>query len=103
MAQLRRGVAPKETVTNADGTVPFQHLGWAGRLNGPVDNPISSCLSCHAIAQWPVVAPLVPPRNVEPDSAEWMKWFRNVRAGESFSEGAVSLDYSLQLAVGIQN
>lgn len=29
-----------------------QHLGWRGRLNGPVDNPRSSCLSCHATAQY---------------------------------------------------
>lgn len=101
--QVRRGVTLKETVINASGTVPFQHLGWAGRLNGPVDNPTSSCLSCHATAQWPVAAPLVPPRSVLPDSSEWMKWFKNVKSGDPFTEGAVSLDYSLQLAVGIQN
>ena len=22
-------------------------LGWLGRLNGPIDNPVSSCMSCH--------------------------------------------------------
>ena len=27
--------------------------GLQGRLNGPADNPMSSCLSCHARAQWP--------------------------------------------------
>ncbi len=27
-------------------------LGWLRRLNGPVDNPISSCLSCHSTAQF---------------------------------------------------
>jgi hypothetical protein len=27
--------------------------GYDGRLNGPADNPMSSCLSCHARAQWP--------------------------------------------------
>lgn len=26
--------------------------GLDGRLNGPADNPMSSCLSCHARAQW---------------------------------------------------
>lgn len=26
------------------------HLGMGGRMNGPVDNPISSCISCHARA-----------------------------------------------------
>jgi hypothetical protein len=38
-----------------------QHLGWLGRLNGPVDNPQSACLSCHGTAQSPVVSPMVPP------------------------------------------
>ena len=32
-----------------------------------------------------------------------MKWFRNIKAGQPFSDKAISLDYSLQLAVGIQN
>lgn len=27
--------------------------GFQGRLNGPADNKKSSCLSCHALAQWP--------------------------------------------------
>jgi hypothetical protein len=26
------------------------HLGMGGRMNGPVDNPIASCISCHARA-----------------------------------------------------
>ncbi|MFT3822266.1 MAG: hypothetical protein QM731_00045 [Chitinophagaceae bacterium] len=26
------------------------HLGLGGRLNGPIDNPISSCISCHGKA-----------------------------------------------------
>ena len=28
-------------------------LGWAGRGNGPVDNPVLSCLSCHGVAEQP--------------------------------------------------
>jgi hypothetical protein len=27
--------------------------GYQDRLNGPADNPMSSCMSCHARAQWP--------------------------------------------------
>lgn len=27
--------------------------GFQGRLNGPADNLRSSCISCHALAQWP--------------------------------------------------
>src|SRR5262249_10650178 len=42
----------KETIINADDDeLPPTHLGWNGRLNGPVDNPMSSCMSCHAVAQ----------------------------------------------------
>lgn len=103
IGQVRRGELLKETVTNASSQVPFQHLGWGGRLNGPVDHPNSSCLSCHSAAQWPAAGQLMPPRNVEQDSAEWMKWFRNVKSGEPFTPGSVSLDYSLQLAAGIHN
>jgi hypothetical protein len=32
-----------------------------------------------------------------------MQWFRNIPAGQPFSAGSTSLDYSLQLATGIQN
>lgn len=103
MGQARKGHVLKETVTNASSQVPFQHLGWGGRLNGPVDHPNSSCLSCHAAAQWPNGGQLMPPRQVEQDSEEWMKWFRNVKAGEPFTEGSVSLDYSLQLSAGLHN
>ncbi len=29
------------------------HVGVDGRLNGPVDNPASACMSCHGTAQAP--------------------------------------------------
>jgi len=32
-----------------------------------------------------------------------MLWFRNIKCGESFSKEAKSVDFSLQLAGGIQN
>jgi hypothetical protein len=99
----RRGSTVQEGWINPSLDVPFQHLGWAGRLNGPVDNQTSSCLSCHSTAQWPVKASLVPPRGIEPDSAEWMLWFRNIKSPTTVSQGATSLDYSLQLAAGLSN
>ncbi|KAL7903776.1 hypothetical protein GGI35DRAFT_491568 [Trichoderma velutinum] len=34
---------------NLHGTRPF--WGWNGRLNGPADNYIASCASCHSTAQ----------------------------------------------------
>ena len=75
-------------------------LGWLGRLNGPVDNPISACLSCHGTAQH-LPAAMVPAASAT--DAQKMRWFRNVPAGQPFDSGQVSLDYSLQLAVGLRN
>jgi hypothetical protein len=75
---------------------PPQHLGRAGRLNGPVDNPKSSCLSCHSTAEWQALS------NTVPDATNVMRWFRNIKATQAFDSGQRSLGYSLQLAVGIE-
>jgi hypothetical protein len=77
----------------------MRHYGWAERLNGPVDNPLSSCLSCHATAGWPI-APMLPP-NGSTDQQR-LKWFRNIKTGEPFEQGQASFDYSLQLAAGVR-
>jgi len=80
------------------------HLGWAGRLNGPVDNKNSSCLSCHSTAQWMLNPPKMFPPAVPPATeAMALPWFRNIKAGKPFSSGAQSLDYSLQMSVGVRN
>jgi hypothetical protein len=102
IARQRSGQVPRETIINPGPEVPFQHLGYAGRLAGPVDNPMSSCLSCHSTAQWPNVA-IVPPRNALVDSEAWLKWFRTIPTDVPFSENAIPLGYSLQLAVGLEN
>ena len=75
---------------------PAQHLGRAGRLNGPVDNPKSSCLSCHSTAEWQSKS------NNLPDADDAMRWFRNIKATEAFDTGQQSLGYSLQIALGIE-
>lgn len=97
----------KETAINTKPELPPTHLGWNGRLDGPVDNPVSACMSCHMTAESPQVAPMNPTfqANVPPvGSKEWMRWFQNEMAGVPFSPGqALSTDYSLQLAGGIQN
>ena len=82
------------------GGVPLK-LGANGRLNGPVDNPVSSCLSCHSTAQDQYVHNIVPNANMT--EAERMNFFRNIRSGSPFETGQTSLDYSLQLAIGIRN
>jgi hypothetical protein len=77
--------------------VNMPHLGYQGRLNGPVDNPASSCLSCHSTAQAPQKG-LIPAAGQDPGL-----WFRNVRSGQPFSPDGISTDYSLQLSFGIAN
>ena len=37
----------------------FNHLGFGGRLAGPVDNPKASCMGCHQTAGFPNV-PILP-------------------------------------------
>jgi hypothetical protein len=89
------------------------HLGWAGRANGPVDNPISGCLSCHSTAQSPA-APITFTNTCTTD-AQKMLWFRDLQGTHPF--GAVDamcnpitsgpapspLDFSLQMSVAVQN
>jgi len=75
---------------------PRQHLGRAGRLDGPVDNPKSSCLSCHSTAEWQSLS------NNLPDATDTMRWFRNIKTTAAFDLGQRSLGYSLQLALGIE-
>ncbi len=95
-----------------------QHLGCDKRLSGPVDDPISSCLSCHAPAEVP--------RDFDFDRLLAQRgsvrcrhdndrhpWFRNIslhsddpklRTFVESTEGkeVYSLDYSLQLSIGIE-
>jgi hypothetical protein len=100
---FKPGGSFSEERINHSALVPHQHLGWQGRLDGPVDNPMSSCLSCHSTAQAPSGSPIIPPSGTEPGSPAWMRWFRNVKSGQPFDTGSKSCDYSLQISVGIQN
>jgi hypothetical protein len=100
----------KETIINPDAAeLPATHLGWNSRLNGPVDNPMSSCYSCHATAEFPQGSPISPLFN--PDSAKvnppgspgWMRWFSNLPCGKPFDAGHNSTDFCLQMAEALQN
>lgn len=102
----------KETIINPDtNELPATHLGWNSRLNGPVDNPMSSCMSCHSTAQYPQLAPMSPlfdPElqknpNYQPGMPGWMTWFANLSCGTPFTKKAKSMDFSLQLAISLQN
>ena len=122
--QLKEGAKPIETIVDAQAPVYARnHLGMGGRMNGPVDNPVSSCLSCHSTAQYPNRSPMswdsARLGNTCDTYSERMQWFRNLKPSEAFGEiesttctlmagtsgssqtGGTSLDYSLQLAVGV--
>jgi len=78
-----------------------------------VDNPLSSCLSCHSTAQFPAIASILPLPNCS--NTQKLRWFRSLKGSTPF--GAVGqqtcqptpnvastpLDYSLQESVGLQN
>lgn len=107
------GERPTQSIVLSDFGIgrPF---GRGRRMNGPVDNPDSACLSCHMTAQYPSPAGMSPPRN-----AQWAVascWFRNLSQNTPFglpprgttacgtqAPRQVGLDYSLQLAVGVRN
>ena len=86
-------------------------LGLHGRANGPVDNPQSSCLACHGRAldigeyrprgYWNAVLPFAPSQGDSDFTIQW--FFRNLKPNEPFLHDRISLDYSLQLLVGIRN
>jgi hypothetical protein len=92
-----------------------QHLGVDGRLNGPVDNPNSACMSCHSTAQAPSVAQILPQGgcNQAPFRANW---FRNLPGSQAFgrftpsgdtcittppANAPTAADYSLQLSTTV--
>ncbi len=91
------------------------HLGVEGRLNGPVDNPASACMSCHSTAQAPSLASMLPTGACAqaPFRADW---FRNLRGTAAFGRRQASgsncetaapgviltaADYSLQLSATV--
>ena len=103
----------KQTWINPDPAMPAMHLGFNSRLNGPADNPSSSCMSCHSTGQYPSVSAIMPwlsepaiprPPNQTPAPADWMHWFRNFKDGENFDQNlVVGFDFSMQLAKSVKN
>jgi hypothetical protein len=94
----------------------FNHLGFGGRLAGPVDNPKSSCMGCHQTAGFPSVPILAEfgsngallqldaATRPEVQQSLRMMYFGNTPGGVVFSDTQLySTDYSLQLSMGLQN
>ena len=98
-----------------------KHHGLGGRLNGPVDNPVSSCISCHGrAASYHQALPLNPdsglpmpfayfnaPRPSQFPSDQFQRFFRRIPGGSHLevdgNKTFVTTDYSLQISAGIRN
>ena len=108
------------TRINPDPDLPPTHLGWNGRLTGPMDDARSSCFSCHMAASYPeqpmsgvFVDPADRPQSGTLDwDRWWMQWFQNNPWPRQFyvvplpkaNQPAInSLDFSWQLSNGITN
>lgn len=111
---LMFGNETTESFLNRGVPVP-QHFGCQQRLNGPVDNPKSSCLACHAMAEVPQdlnfnkLNLTYPPMTC--DAATDGFWFQHInprserkeeRTLSAPDQKTVSLDFSLQLREGIE-
>jgi hypothetical protein len=105
---------PFETYLNNEIPVP-QHYGCEKRLNGPVDNARSSCISCHALAEVAQdFTKITFKEKTGCATEEDIKfWFKNINPAsknadeKTFSKSTpqrkiFSLDYSLQLSEGIK-
>lgn len=95
----------------------LDHLGFGGRLAGPVDNPQSACMACHQTAGFPQVA--IQPElstlganvlklddtKTAADHQDFrMAFFQNVVSGVVFSDTQLySSDFSLQLSMSLHN
>jgi hypothetical protein len=83
------------------------HLGRKDLvLNGPIDNPLGSCTACHGFAQIARVnnpTPAIPgtPPPLAADAAALDRYFANIKGATALSPDYVSVDYSLQLQLGI--
>lgn len=96
--QIAAGKQLEETLINPDAPeYAKKRLGIGGRLDGPLDGPESTCLSCHSTAQWKPISATMPGKN------DPKKWLRNIHSEEPFDEGQIALGYCLQMLIALQN
>lgn len=131
-ADYQAGKRPEESWINPEAKAlfakraPDDQLGYLARMNGPVDSPLSSCMSCHSRAMDTRGKP-GPDFNPKPadNCLEVIKpsgsinetygrvpgcvvnevavapFYRNLQSNQPFTPGFNSLDYSLQMAMGV--
>lgn len=106
------GTLHETVISRAAPSYALTHLPTSGRLNGPVDNPASACMSCHSTAQAPAAAQMIPPQSCS--AVQVRNWYRDLPGSQAFgavtsacaagpSQGLVALDYSLQQSVAFAN
>jgi hypothetical protein len=103
-------IATKEM---SNGTKAYMsHHGLGGRLNGPVDNPISSCISCHSKAALQANGTPAPMADFRQKRSTFSlqafkMYFSFIPAGNGVltinGQQYNQVDYSLQLSAGIRN
>lgn len=113
-SKLNQALAGKIWQANGAGWPQRPYPGFQGRLNGPADNWRSSCLACHASAQYPRDSQLgQPPAGVKATdqltpaqiTTKFAPYFVNVKSGHLINPQAdqttplpaIPLDYSLQV------
>jgi hypothetical protein len=110
-AAAATGAKPRESIVLRDAGLG-RSFGRGGRMNGPVDNPQSSCLACHMTAQYPSLNKGLAPTASQTEWSDIKCWFRNLAPDQPFGASAPcgqrvpasrSMDYSLQLALGVRN
>ncbi|MGO1068149.1 hypothetical protein [Lysobacter sp. CA199] len=95
------------------------HHGLGGRLNGPIDSPVSSCISCHGRAgtyAGTTASKIGQPMNMAFFSAakpsvypmaQFDEFFKPIPGGAHIETQSgdryMTTDYSLQLSAGIRN
>jgi hypothetical protein len=106
VARLKTSQPTQEEWINTARGQQF-HLGRKNLvLNGPIDNPLGSCTACHGFAQIPRVNNPTPklPNGPPPENASAAgldAYFRNIKVATALSPDYTSVDYSLQLQLGI--
>lgn len=98
----------------SDDAAYLRYHGLGGRLNGPIDNQVSSCISCHgnaAVSNKGFTLPLgdfkTSTTRLNYSLESFKQFFMDVPSGAHVikfkDEDYVTTDYSLQISMGVRN